>query len=164
MADEIQFGSKPDGSNELELRKAAGDGAETDTGLDRALAEFRSTVNAWSEAAYSRARMAEIPIRRRNWRLAAGWALGCALVAGGVTGGIVEHQRQQEAARVAATAEQQAQPQQMAAAQEQAQPQDPIEDHSQEPGLMAKVDSDAAQEVPDAMQPLAQLMEDVGNK
>ena len=160
MAEEFQFGRRSDDNNELELRKAAGEGAETDTGLDRALAEFRSTVNAWSEAAYTRARMAEIPERRRSWRLAAGWALGCALVAGGVTGGIVEHQHQQEAARIATVAEQHAQPQQMATAQEQTQSQD----HIQDPGLMAKVDSDTAQEVPDAMQPLAQLMDDVGNR
>ena len=162
MTEEIQFGSGPDGDNEFEVRKAAGDGAERDAGLDGALAEFRSSVNAWSEAAYSRAHTAEIPAGRRSWRLAAGWALGCALVAGGVTGGILEHQHQQETARVASAAEQQAEPQQMATAQEQAQPQDHVQ--VQETGLMAKVDSDTAQEVPDAMQPLAQLMVDADDK
>jgi uncharacterized protein YpuA (DUF1002 family) len=160
MTEKIQAGSRPVSNDELDLRQAAGEGAETDARLNQALADFRSSVNAWSEAAYSRARMAEIRVRRRSWRLAAGWALGCALVAGGITGGIVEHQRQQEAARIAAADGQQAQRQQMAMALKHAQSQD----HVQDAGLMAKVDSDTAQEVPDAMQPLAQLMEDVGNQ
>lgn len=159
MTDRIQFENRPGGNEELELRKAAGGGAETDARLDQALAEFRSTIHAWSDAAYTRARIADVPMRRRSWRLVAGWALGCALMAGGVTGGIVEHQRQQAAARIAAAAEQQAQQQQVATAQEQAQPQDQIQD----PNLMLKVDSDTAQEVPNAMQPLARLMEDGGN-
>ncbi|MGH9591303.1 MAG: hypothetical protein ACRD25_12970 [Terracidiphilus sp.] len=158
MTEEIQFGNGRNGEDELELRKAAGGGAETDAGLDGALAEFRLSVHAWSEAAYSRARIADLPMRRRSWRLAAGWALGCALMAGGVTGGILEHQ-QQKTARIAATAEQQAQ-QQLATAQEQAHPRE----QNRDPNLMAKVDSDTAQEVPDAMQPLAQLMEVGGNQ
>lgn len=160
MTEKIQFENRPDGNEEMELRKAAGGGAETDAGLDQALAEFRSSVHAWSEAAYTRARIADSTLRRRSWRLAAGWALGCALVAGGVTGGIVEHQRQQDAARNAAAAEQQAQQEQVATAQVQVRPRDQMQD----PNLMVKVDSDTAQEVPDAMQPLAQLMEEGGNQ
>ena len=160
MTEKIQFGSTLESNDELDLRKAAGEGAEMDARLNQALVDFRSSVNAWSDAAYSRARVAEIRVRRRSWRLAAGWALGCALVAGGITGGIVEHQRQQEATRMAAAEGQQAQRQQMAMELRQAQAQD----HIQDAGLMAKVDSDTAQEVPDAMQPLAQLMDDVGNQ
>ena len=160
MTEKIQAGSKPESSDELALRKAAGEGAETDARLNHALADFRSSVNAWSEAAYSRARMAEIRVQRRSWRLATGWALGCALVAGGITGGVVEHQRQEEAARIAAADGQEAQRQQSAIELNQAQSQG----HIQDAGLMAKVDSDTAQEVPDAMQPLAQLMEDVGDQ
>lgn len=160
MTERIQFENRPDGKDELELRKAAGTGAETDAGLDLALAEFRSSVRAWSEAAYTRARVADSSLRRRSWRLAAGWALGCALVAGGVTGGILEHQRQQDAASNAAAAEPQAQQEQVATAQEQVRPRDQMQD----PNLMVKVDSDTAQEVPNAMQPLAQLMEDAGNQ
>ncbi len=160
MTEKMQVGSRPESNDELALRKAAGEGAETDAGLNEALADFRSSVNAWSEAAYSRARMAEIRVQRRSWRLAAGWALGCALVAGGITGGVVEHQRQQEATRIAAADGQQAERPQMAMELNQAASQD----HSQDAGLMAKVDSDTAQEVPDAMQPLAQLMENVGDQ
>src|SRR5690348_7950503 len=108
MTEKIQAGSKPESSDELALRKAAGERAETDARLNQALADFRSSVNAWSETAYSRTRMAENRVQRRSWRLAAGWALGCALVAGGITGGVVEHQRQEEAARIAAADGQQA--------------------------------------------------------
>ena len=160
MIDNLQYRDGPDGHNEIEARKAPGSEAETDAGLDRTLADFRSSVHAWSEAALSRARVPGIPVRRRSWRVAAGWALGCALMMGGVTGGILEHQQQRKAARSAAATEQQAQQQQVAAAQEQAQPQESI----QYPNLMAKVDSDTAQEVPDAMQPLAQLMEVDGSR
>lgn len=160
MTEEIQFGDRPDGKDELELRKTAGGGAETDAGLDRALAEFRSSVHAWSDAAYSRVRIADLPMRRRSWRLVTGWALGCALMAGGVTGGILEYRQQQESARVAAAAGQQARQQQLAAAQEQAR----SPEQNRDPNLMAKVDSDTAQEVPDAMQPLARLMEVGGNE
>lgn len=159
MTDKLQNGDATEGKHEIQHREAAGGAAETDARLDRALADFRSSVHAWGEAALSRARIAEIPVRR-SWRLAAGWALGCALMAGGVTGGILEHQQQQKAARIAAAAEQQAQQQQVAAAQERAQPREGV----QYPNLMAKVDSDTAQEVPDAMQPLAQLMEVDGNR
>ena len=153
MTSRDQFGSGPDGKDELELRCAASE--ETEAKLEQALADFRSSVHAWSEAAYRRPRTVELTLRHRSWRLAAGWALGCALVAGGVSGAVVEHQRQQQAARVAA-AEQQARQQQTAAAQQRV--------GRQDPGLMADVDSDTAQEVPDAMQPLAQMMEDSGNQ
>lgn len=157
MTGNIQFGDRPDGNDEMELRKAAGEGAEADAGLDQALNHFRSSVHAWSEAAYSRSRRADISIRRRSWRLAAGWALGCALLAGGFAGGIIEeHQQRQEAEARVPAAEQQARQHQAAAAEEQPQ--------NQDLSLMAKVDSDTAQEVPNAMEPLAELMEDAGNR
>jgi hypothetical protein len=84
--------------------------------------------------------------QRKVWRLAAGWALGCALVAGGVSGGLYEHHHRQEMARVAAA--QQAE-RQRAAAEQRAR---------EEEDLMARVDSDISREVPIAMEPLAQLM------
>lgn len=155
MTGKIQFGNAPDGRDEMELRKAADGGPEQEAKLEQALTDFRASVHAWSDAAYSRPRTLEMTLRRRRWRLAAGWALGCALAAGGVTGGVIEHQRQQEAARIA-MAQQRAREQQRAAAREHARQ----EDRS----LMAKVDSDTSQEVPDAMEPLAQLMEDSGTQ
>ena len=156
MTENIQFGSGPDGNNEQELRKAASEGTETDAKLEQALADFRSSIHAWSETVYTRPRTVEMTLRRRTWRLAAGWALGCALLAGGISTGLVEHQRQDQAARMAQAAQQQAREQQQADAKEQARQQDP--------GLLAKVDSDTSQEVPDAMEPLAQLMEESGNQ
>lgn len=159
MKVKFQFGNRPENDDELELRRAASEGAEADTSLDQALKDFHLSVHTWSQAAYSRPRTTDVSIRRRSWRLAVGWALGCALVAGGIGGGIIEHQRQQEATRVP-PAEQQAQQQQVATAQVQARPQI----HSQDQNLMAKVDSDTAQEVPDAMEPLAQMMEEGGNQ
>ncbi len=144
-----EFGNRPDSKNEMEMRHTAGEGAQRDAELDQALTDFRANVHAWSQAAYSRQRGVELTLRHRAWRLAVGWAMGCILVAGGVTGTFVEHQRQQEAARIAA-AQRQAR-QKLAEAPERTQQQDP--------NLMAKVDSDISQEVPSAMEPLAQMME-----
>lgn len=151
-----QFGNEQDGKNKLELLKTAGESAKPDAKLEQALRDFRLSVRAWSEAAYSRPRTNEMSVRRRSWRLAAGWALGCALLAGGIAGGVMEHHRQQEAAQTAAAAQQQAREQQVAAAKVQVRQQDGY--------LLAKVDSDTAQEVPDAMEPLAQLMENGGTE
>jgi uncharacterized protein HemX len=152
----IQFGNGPDGNDEREERMTAGEDLETDAKLEEALTDFRASVHAWSAAAYHRPLRVERTVRQRGWRLAAGWALGCALVAGGVTAGVVEHQQNEQAARMAAQAQQQAREQERAAAKEQAREQDT--------GLMAKVDSDTAQEVPDAMEPLARMMEDGGTQ
>lgn len=156
MTGKIQFGNRPDDKGEQQARNAAGDGVELDARLDQALTDFRSSVRSWSEAVYSRPRSVEKSVRHRTWQLAAGWALGCALLAGGVTVGMVEHQRQEQAARVAALLQQQARRQQLSTAKEQARRQDP--------GLLANVDSDTSQEVPDAMEPLAKMMEDGGTQ
>lgn len=120
-----------------------------DLALNEALANFRASVRAWSEAELSRPRTAVKTVRQRGWRLAAGWALGCALLAGGAGGGVYEHHERQEQARVAAAriAEQQ-----RLVAAERA--------RDAEEDLLAKVDQDVSQEVPNAMEPLAQLMDD----
>lgn len=155
MTREIQFGNGPDGKDELEPRKTD-ETLERDAELVQALTAFRASVHAWSAAAYHRPKRFERTVRQRSWRLAAGWALGCVLVAGGVTAGVVEHQLNEQAARMASQAQQQAREQQQVAAKEQAREQDT--------GLMAKVDSDTSQEVPDAMEPLARMMEDGGTE
>jgi hypothetical protein len=85
-------------------------------------------------------------VRQRSWRLAAGWALGCVLVAGSVSGGVYERHHRQELARIA-TAQQTEQ--QRAAREQRAR---------EEEDLLAKVDSEVSREVPSAMEPLAQLM------
>ena len=120
-------------------------GGEAD-GLEEALGEFRLSIHAWSEAALNRPRLV-IETGRRNWRLATGWALGCALAIGGVSGGWFEHRQHQEMARAAAARS--AEQQRLAALERS---------RHEEEDLLAKVDSDISREVPSAMEPLAQLM------
>jgi len=126
-------------------------GEELTPELDLALREFRSSVHAWSEAAYNRPRSAVAAVRRKQvWRLAAGWALSGVLLAGVSTGGW-EHHRQEMKIAAARLVEQQ----RRLAAQQRA--------RQEEEDLLAKVDlagvdSDVSREVPSAMEPLAQLM------
>jgi hypothetical protein len=130
---------------------------ELEPELREALGNFKSSVTAWSEAMMSRPREVKAPART-NWRLMARWALGCAVFAGTVSGGVYQNYRQVEIARVeaAAAAARAAQQQQreLAAQAAQAQSTQSAED------LMAKVDSDISREVPSALEPLASLMTD----
>lgn len=123
-------------------------GETGDRELDQALDDFRRSVHAWSEAAYSRPRTAPVAAPRGGWRLAAAWALGCMLAVGSLGGGFYVRQHGRELARVAAM--QAARQRHLAAAQR-----DRIEDTN----FMVTVDQDVSQEVPSAMEPLAQLME-----
>jgi len=152
-----QFGKRLDAGDERAALVAAGDGAEQDTVLEQALRNFKSSVRAWSEAAYSRPRAAQMTARHGSWRLAARWAMACVLVAGGVTGGVFEHvQQQQAAARAAAVKAQELQrerQQQLAVARQR---------QLQDQKLMTAVDTDISQEVPSAMEPLADLMQNGG--
>lgn len=120
-----------------------------DRDLEQALGNFRLSVHAWSEDAYNRPRTAAAVVRHRAWRLAAGWAMAGVLVAGGLTGGIYEHYHQQELARMAA--EREARQQQLAAAAAKA--------REPEADFMARIESDVSQQVPSALEPLAQLMD-----
>jgi hypothetical protein len=129
----------------------AGDGDE----LELALKDFKSSVDAWSEAAYSRPRMGTREVRQRSWRLALGWAMGCLLLAGSVGGGLMERQHRQEQVRVAA--------QQRAAAQQRELSAQQAAGETDE-ALLAGVDSDVSRQVPSAMEPLAQMMADDGTK
>jgi hypothetical protein len=115
--------------------------------LGEAVSDFRLSVHGWSEAALSRSRNVVVTGRRRIWRLTAGWALGCVLVAGSVSSGVYKHHHQQQLVRLAAA---RVAERQRLAAQEQA--------RQEEEDLLAKVDSDVSREVPTAMEPLAQLM------
>jgi hypothetical protein len=125
----------------------------TDAVLEQALRNFRSSVHAWSEAAYSQPRSAAV-VRRGSWRLVVGWALGCVLAVGTVGGGVYERHHRQELVRMAAAA--QAARQQQLAAEQRAREED--ED------LLAKVDTDVSRTVPSAMEPLAQLMAEDENQ
>jgi uncharacterized protein HemX len=128
---------QPTGGTELEVQEAA---------LKQVLDDFRSSVHAWSDSALSRPRPVSSAAPHRIWRRALGWALGCVLVVGGVSGGIYERHHQQQMARIAAA--RQVQQQRLVA-----------EQHArEEEDLLAKVDSDVSREVPSAMEPLARLM------
>jgi hypothetical protein len=123
--------------------------------LEQALVSFRESVHAWSEAEFrsetefNRPRNLRVAVDSA-WRPVLAWALGCAVIAGGISGGIYDHhrivvERQQAAARIAH--------ERQLAEQQKAQ-----EDES----LLANVDTDVSRSVPAAMEPLAQLMEDNG--
>jgi hypothetical protein len=118
-----------------------------DPALHEALDNFRLSVHAWSEAAYNRPRTPlAVASHHKIWRLAAAWTLGCALVAGGVSGGVFEHHQKQ--VRIAAALEAERQRQLSA------------DRAREEEDLLAKVDSDVSRQVPSAMEPLAQLMDE----
>lgn len=120
---------------------------ELDTEIKEAISNFRLSIHAWSNDAYSRPRrMPAAAHQGRVWRLAAGWALSGVLVAGALSGGIYDRHRRQELARVAAS---QAVERQRLAAQQRV---------GEEEELLARVDGDVSRVVPSAMEPLAQLM------
>jgi hypothetical protein len=139
---------KRNGMNEQEALDKMAAGGLMDQELSEALVNFRLSVHAWSDAELTRPRKLVIGVRRRSWRLAAGLALGCTLVAGGVSGGVYERHQRQETARIAAEAKV-AEQQRLVAAEKARQ---------DEEDLLAKVDSDVSRETPSAMEPLAQLM------
>jgi hypothetical protein len=122
---------------------------EQDSELQEALTNFRLSVHAWSDAAFSHSRTAAAAVAPRQvWRLAAGWALGCVLVVGGASAGVWQHHQREMRIAAARVAEQQ----RLVAQQRERQARQEDED------LLAKVDSDVSREVPVAMEPLAQLM------
>lgn len=131
--------------------------AET-AGMEDALRNFRSSIHAWSESqmrtrnAFEFARPQAIRClpRRPAWRMAAAWAIAGVLAAGGFSAGF--YARHQQTAL--ATAVRAAHRRQLAAAQAAAHVRQQNED------LLATVDADIAQQVPTAMEPLAQLMDE----
>ncbi len=124
-----------------------------------ALKHFKASVDAWSEAAYSRPPTTVVRTARHNWRRAASWALGCVLAAGSMAGAVYERHHRHELARIAAVE---------AAAQKAAQERAAIEQTAAanalttDKDLLATVDSDVSREVPAAMEPLAQMMDEDG--
>ena len=118
--------------------------------LRQALGHFKASVHGWSSEVMSRVEQshsyAARPVRRRVWRLAAGWALASLMAASAVSGLLYERRQQQVLAQMQheRLLEQQ---QQMTLERQQA-----------EEDLLAKVESDISREVPSAMEPLAQLM------
>jgi hypothetical protein len=123
-----------------------------DLELEQALKDFKLSVDAWSDAAYSRPRTVAHTVRRRNWRLAVGWALGCVLVAGSLSGGLYEGNHQLELKRMEAQQRAALQQKQLEEQQARAKISDEV--------LLADVDSDVSRQVPSALEPLAQMMGD----
>jgi hypothetical protein len=117
-----------------------------DPELEQAVGSFRQCVHAWSEAAYRRPRGEMHLAQARSWRLAAAWALGGVLAVGSLAGGVLEHHHRQELARIAAA---RAAQQRQLAAEQRAQ-----EDRN----LLTTVDNEVSRAVPQAMEPLADLM------
>ncbi|MGD1064443.1 MAG: hypothetical protein ABR860_14375 [Terracidiphilus sp.] len=164
---------------------------EPDSELAQALRHFKASMDAWSNAASSRPRTAAKLAVRHSWRIAAVWALGCLLAAGSLAGAGYGIYHRQELARIAA---QKAAEQRAAAGRAIAQPASvqPISAQSdkkapaatvrkvsvgaqdnarsqdsargQDDDLLATVDRDVSREVPAAMEPLAQLMDDNGTQ
>jgi hypothetical protein len=146
-----RFEEKANGQREQVLETA-----DQDFELEQALKNFKSSVCAWSEAELSRPRKWTREVRHRSWRLALGWSMGCALVAGTVSGGLLERHQKLEAART--VAEQQAAERQKQLVEQRATV--AVTDEA----LLAGVDSDVSREVPSAMEPLAQMMSYDGSK
>ncbi len=144
-----------------------------DPAVAEALNNFKASMNAWSEAAYNRPRTVVNPARP-GWRLAASWTLGCVLAAGSLAGGVYEWHHRQDLARIAAMkAAAQKTAQERATARQSAPANAPIEAaarptpanakaNEEDSNLLATVDSDVSREVPAAMEPLAQLVEENG--
>jgi hypothetical protein len=132
-----------------------------DTRIEQALRNFRGSVKAWSDEEFAKPRV----VRRSRWsamwmtltRPAVSGAMAAVLATAsiGVPMAVVHHQQEVAEQRQEAANRQKAL--QFQQAREHAAQ---VMDDS---ALMTEVDSDIAQEAPDAMQPLASLMSDSGS-
>ncbi|MGC9158656.1 MAG: hypothetical protein ACP5FH_06655 [Terracidiphilus sp.] len=121
-----------------------------DPGLEEALAEFRSSLCAWSEAVFQHSPTGPaVAPRRRFMQWALGWALVCLLIAGLASAGMWERRQQQQRVAVALRW---AEHERMVAAQQAKRKKDAEEN------LLARINNDVSQEVPSAMEPLVRLM------
>jgi hypothetical protein len=128
-----------------------------DAQVEMALKHFRESVHGWSDEEFGRARV----IRRSRWdamwRMMANpvmaWSMACVLTVASVGVPVNIHHLQVVAAERRAELEKQKK-----LAEEKAEQQAAAAINDDE--LMSHVDSDIAQDAPDAMQPLAQLMSD----
>jgi hypothetical protein len=153
-------------------------GEMEDPVLAEALRHFKTSVDTWSEAAYSRPRTA-VTTKRHSWRLAAGWAFGCVMAFGCLAGGLYERFHSQELARIAVmkAAQQKAAHERLARVEKFDAREKELEKHAAvessdaatspvdtNDDLLATLDTDVSREVPSAMEPLAQLMDESGAK
>jgi len=132
---------------------------EEDPQVEAALRNFRQSVHSWSEQEYSRTRMPAVASRRSSWSLfanpIAAWGLAGVLAVSAITvpTGIHFRHEQQRIAAEQAAAEAQRQ-EELKHQQEVQQAAMKISDEE----LLSHIDSDLAQAAPDAMEPLASLM------
>lgn len=146
MIDPTKFGEE---QNASQVRTGGVAAAQMDAAMEQALSNFRLSVHAWSDAVYNRPQRTLMAAPRHGvWRIAAGWALACSLLVGGVSTGLyVQHERQAEqASRLAAARE-----------AEHERLMDDMRAREAE-NLLANVDKDVSREVPSALEPLADLM------
>jgi hypothetical protein len=132
---------------------------EEDPQVEAALRNFRQSIHSWSEQEYSRTRIPAASSRRSSWSLftnpIAAWGLAGVLAVSAVTVPTSMHYRHVEQQRVAEQAAAEAQRQQ------ELQHQHEIEQAAMkisDDELLSHIDSDLAQAAPDAMEPLASLM------
>lgn len=146
--------------------------------LEQTLRHFKESVDAWSEAAYSRPRTVVLQARH-GWRRSAAWALGCLLALVCIGGGVYQRFHSQDVATTAAlkSAEQKAAKERLARVEKLAATEKSLEQKAaaqssstaapsadENDDLLATLDNDVSREVPAAMEPLAQLMDDSGAK
>jgi hypothetical protein len=117
--------------------------------LKQALGEFKASVRAWSDDAYSRPRVTRETVVRKR-KIAVGWSFAAVLLAGALSGGLYQRHHQDElAARIAA--------QRAVEARRQADEQQRARNAQTDEEVLASVDKDLSREAPSAMEPLAQL-------
>lgn len=123
--------------------------AAHDAELQAALGNFRQSVHAWSEAEFARPRAIAPASTRvhRPWALVSSM-LGIVLAAALAVGGVHERNQRIEQARI--DAQKQAEQQRELA----------VEKAKESENLLANIDNDVSREVPSALEPLAQMMDD----
>jgi hypothetical protein len=137
-----------------------------DPALADVLRDFRMSVHAWSDAAYTAPRQAFIPAAPRAaqprpaLRRSLAWALGVVLAAGSVSGGFYGRHYRDMVLQRAQQAQKRELDRQRALTNQHAREAQAGETDD----LLAKVDSDISREVPTAMEPLAQMMADDGTQ
>jgi hypothetical protein len=132
------------------------EGKQDELALDDTLKNLRLSIHAWSDAAYHRPRSAAQRLRHKSWRLAAGWALAALLVVGGLSAGLQERNQREQQARIALAARVIEQRQ---LARVEAGPTSVEPGKGDDEDLLTKVDRDVSRDVPSALEPLAQLMD-----
>ncbi len=136
-----------------------------DSEVEMALRNFRQSVRGWSEVEFARPQTVQPARRGVSWwlvrHMGAAWALAGVLVVAGVSvpvGLHFEHEHSAMEARKAAEAA--AEKKEQARIAELQQRAHTLDDEA----FLKDVDSDIAQDAPDAMEPLASLMNESSTK